>query len=117
MKLGRSEFLKEVKDAFPEIRGEINAEEGLLHFEMNVFYRYTQKLINEGSVERVKIAYHIADRYFKLGDSKMQNAIDVSFVECLEFQNTKGNIREWAWKELPCTLKGAYEAFHGKSGI
>lgn len=117
MKLDRSKFLREVKEHFPEIKEDINAEQGLLHLEVSVFYLFTQKLINEGNVERVKIAYHIADKYFRLGDTKMQNAIDVSYVEGLEFKNTKKNEREWAWQVLPSMLKAAYTSFHGKNGI
>ncbi len=43
MKLDRSQFLKEVKEEFPELAKVLNAEEGLFTFEMDVFSSFTQK--------------------------------------------------------------------------
>lgn len=47
-KTHRSIFIKEVKEAFPDIKDTINAEYGLLHCEMHVFCDYVQKLIDSG---------------------------------------------------------------------
>lgn len=52
-KVHRSEFLKEVKVHFPEIRQEINQQDGLLGFEIDCFRRFTQTLIDAGNRERV----------------------------------------------------------------
>lgn len=116
MKLDRSQLLKEIKEAFPEIRSEINSEEGLLHLEVGVFYQFTQKIINEGEREKVAKSFEIANRYYLGGNSKVQNAIGVSYVEGLEFKNTKKNIREWAWEIFPERLKTEYMEFHGRAG-
>lgn len=117
MKLDRSKLLKDLKKAFPEIKPFINAEEGLLDFEVRVFYLFTQKLINSGETDKVRICFNIADNYYRNGNSKVQHAIGVSYVECLEFKNTKKNIREWAWDMFPSALKEEYVSFHGKPGI
>ncbi len=112
-KLERSQLLKEIKEAFPDLRHAINQEFGLLHLEVGVFYCFTQQLIDEGKKESVIKAFEIADRFNRLGNKKIQNAIDVSYVEGLEFKNTGKNTRNWAWKLLPQSLKDDYIAFHG----
>ena len=117
MNLDRSKLLKEVKEAFPEIRAKINAQQGLLHFEVGVFYMHTQKLINNGEREKVTKSFKIADKFYRNGDKKVQNAIAVSYVEGLEFTNTKKTCRDWAWHTFPASLKNEYIEFHGKEGI
>jgi len=66
MNLDRSKLLKEVKEAFSAIRAEINAQQGLLHFEVGVFYMHTQKLINNGEREKVTKSFKIADKFVSL---------------------------------------------------
>jgi hypothetical protein len=44
------------------------------------------------------------------GDKKLKNAIDVSFVEGLDFV-TSHNVYSWAWQMMPDVLKKPYEEF------
>ena len=46
----------------------------------------------------------------------MRDAIDVSFMETLDFSDTKKRTRQWAWDMLPDSLKEMYIGFHGRSG-
>ncbi|GAW96556.1 MULTISPECIES: DUF7674 family protein [Colwellia] len=115
--LDRSILLKELKREFPELTSLINAEQGLLHFEVGAFYQFTQSLINDGDLDKVKTCFSIANNYLVNGDKKVKNAISVSYAECLEFKNTKNNNREWAWEIYPELLKKEYEIVRGKFGI
>ena len=45
-KAHRSEFLKTVKERFPEVRDGINKEDGLLSFEVAVFIKFIQRKID-----------------------------------------------------------------------
>lgn len=47
------------------------------------------------------------------GNAKIRNAVDVSFVEDLDFRDTKQHHRRWAWDILPSSLKELYVRFHG----
>ncbi|MCP4975687.1 MAG: hypothetical protein GY931_05955 [Maribacter sp.] len=117
MKLERSQFLKEVKELFPELISKINLEGGLSTFEMDAFCAFTQKNINAGEKETVIMCFQIVEKYYKESNSKFKDVISTCFVECLDFKNTKKNIREWAWELFPQLLKEDYINFHGKSGI
>ncbi len=117
MKLERSQFLKELKETFPELTSKINSEEGLSTFEMDVFCDFTQKNINDGEKEVVVACFKIAEKYYRESNNNFKNVISTCFIEDLLFENTKKNYREWAWKLFPKILKEDYISFHGKSGI
>ena len=115
--LDRSLLLKELKQEFPELIPLINAEQGLLHFEVGAFYRFTQSLINEGNVEQVKRCFSIANKYLLNGDAKVKNAISTSYAECFDFKNTKKQSRDWAWEIFPESLKKEFVIVRGQFGI
>jgi len=105
----RSEFLKVLKAEFPGVREAINAEGGLLHFEMDAFRKYVQRAISQRNEEVVLRAFGLALQTYRVGDAKLKDAVDVSFVEPMDFC-------PWAWELLPEDLKDLYVQFHGKSG-
>lgn len=110
----RSEFLKEMKDTWPQLTQDINAEHGLLHLEMDVVRRFAQHLIDSGNREELVRCLAIIQKYWLYGNSKLQNAIDISFIEDLDFNDTKRCRRRWAWDLFPAPLKQLYVNFHGK---
>ena len=101
--LHRSIFLKEVKDAFPDLRAGVNAQSGLLHMEMHVFADYVQRAITLGNAKDVARCFKLAERYCRDGNNQMQNAIAVSFVEHLDLRNA-----QWAWDLLGPILQKVY---------
>lgn len=111
-KLHRSLFLKEIKTSFPELTPAINAEQGLLHFEMDVVRRFAQSLIDKGHKEALWECFFIINKYYLSGNKRIKDAIDVSFIEPLDFETTKKQNRKWAWELLPDALKELYTAFH-----
>jgi hypothetical protein len=112
----RSEFIKELKETFPEITERVNAHAGLLHLEISEFRHFTQQHIRNGDEGATRKCFALAERAFLQGNTKLRNAVDVSFVEELEFTvNTKRYT--WAWECLPETLKGLFIAFHKRPGV
>lgn len=107
-KLHRSQFLKELKDSFPELRSELNQEYGLLHLEVSVFARFVQELINSGEKDTLIKALEIADHFLRNGNGKLVNALNVSFLEHLYFENGKVQ-RRWAWECMTPALKAHYQ--------
>ena len=116
MKHHRSELLAELKKEFPVLREEINQEMGLLHFEVGVFRRFTQQKITEGDEATVRKCFFIAEKYYSFGNAKVHDAIAVSYVEELEFKDSRQNQKSWAWECLPQILKDEYISFHGRPG-
>ncbi len=114
--MDRSRFLAGVKGAFPEAADEINAQGGQLHLEMDALRFFTERMIGAGEKTIVAQIYALVEEAYLDGDSELKNAVDVSFVEPLDFSDTKKQSRAWAWEILPERLKGLYTAFHGKEG-
>lgn len=112
-KLHRSQLLAEIKQSFPELTPELNAEEGLLAFELEVFCKFTMHMIGSENREAVATCYALMDKYYAGGNDKLRDAIDTCYVENLEFPTTKHKDRAWAWEILPDRLKALYQAFHG----
>ena len=104
--LHRSLFLKELKDAFPVLRADIDAQHGLLHLEMHVFANFAQRAIAAGNKKDVASCFKLAEKYCMDGNDDLQNAIGVSFVEHLDLRNAR-----WAWELLGPTLKREYLQF------
>ncbi len=114
--LDRSRFLAEVKSAFPELAPEINAQHGQLHFEVSALRQYVERKIADGDREVVARIFSVAEKFYFNGDAKLKNAIDVSFVEEMNFTSSKKCDRRWAWDSFPDELKQLYVAFHGAEG-
>ncbi len=109
--MDRSKFLKKLKQKFPNLTNALNGEMGQFHFEMEVFYRFTQDQLNNNNEEVLLECFQLANEFYDKGDKKLKNAIDVSFVENLNFQQKK-----WAWELLPQKLQQLYIEFHLKKG-
>ena|SRR5215813_3520522 len=101
--LHRSIFLKELKEAFPQLREAINAQHGLLYLEVHVFADFVQHAIADDDKETARLSLMIAERYCNDGNADMSNAICVSFVEHLDLQKAP-----WAWDLLGTSLKQEY---------
>ena len=105
--MDRSEFLRRLKEHFPELKPVVNKQEGLLHFEMEAFGNYAQRAIYDGDKQRLKKCFEFAREVYVQGDADLQKAIDISFVERLEFK-TPQHTHGWAWGMLPDILKPLY---------
>jgi hypothetical protein len=105
----RSEFLKEFKQLFPELRKEVNAQYGLLHLEMLEFENFVNARIAEGDPVAVSTAFQLIDRVLKEGNSELKNAAAVSFLENMNFEDSRV-ARRWAAKLMPPLVSECYEA-------
>lgn len=110
----RSQLIKELKERFPEIAQDLNAERGLLAFELEVFWRYTQSCIDRADRRSVEACFDIARKYYVNGNARMRDAIDTCFVELLDFRDSKKTARAWAWDCLPDVLKELHTRFHSR---
>jgi len=106
-RLHRTEFIADLKEAFPELQEKINREAGLLHLEMSAFTRFVQNRINAGDKDALGRALKLADHYVRYGNKKLVNAIMVSFLEHLNFEDGKVP-RQWAWDFMTPALRARY---------
>jgi hypothetical protein len=106
--LHRSQFLKEIREAFPQLRAEINRQYGLLHLEVHAFTDLTQSFIDRNDESAFCVAIRIADRYLQNGNATLRTALFVSFLEHLNFRNDATTGRSWAWDFMPPVMKEDY---------
>lgn len=84
-----NDFLQEVKRTFPELRDQINHDNGLLHVEMGTLARHAQGLMDVGSTQEFARVVELLDRYFDPKNERLEhfnNAVFVSFLEHLSFE-------------------------------
>ena len=94
-RLHRSEFLRQAKELFPDLRPALNREYGLLNLEMHVFCDFVQAAIDAGDRERVTKAFAFCGKLLAQGNSDMVNALTVSLLEHLNFEDGQ-KPRSWA---------------------
>jgi len=114
--MDRSEFLRLLKERLPELKRVVNQQEGLLHFEVDQLRKRAQRAIFDGDKVALDTCLRLAEEGYSKGDQTLKNAIDVSFIEGLDFL-TPHNSYLWAWQMMPNPLKRLYEDFHGTSKI
>lgn len=108
----RSDFLKLVKEQFPELQDAINKQEQILGFGVQQFGRRAQRAIYEGDRECFEICVRLAERAYLEGNKDLKGSIAAYFVGDMELI-TPNNSYHWAWEMLPVSLKGLYVDFHG----
>jgi len=106
-RLHRTEFIADLKAAFPEIQAAINREGGLLYLEMSAFTRFVQSRIDAGDKDALGRVLQLADHYLRYGNKKLVNAMTVSFLEHLNFEDGKV-LRQWAWDFMTPALRARY---------
>ena len=113
-KIHQSQFIHLVKERWPELTKDINAERDLLHFQVKHIRNLVQSFINSRYEQDLVEAFSFLEHVYLNGNSDVRNAIDVSIVEELEFADRGKLSRMWAWSYVPPKLKELYTAFHGK---
>lgn len=96
------------------MRSDLNAEEGLLSFEMGVFAQFTQQRIAQNDRETIQKCFSIALKYYVGGNARLRDAIDTCYVENLDFRGGGRHSHDWAWDLFPAPLKTLHEAFHSR---
>jgi hypothetical protein len=95
---------------FPTLANELTDETwaGLVHLEVGCFSYYTQQQIESGSRAELARCYWAATKFLMDGDDAVRNAIYVSFLEHLNFEDGK-RPRRWAKDAMPPRLRAGYE--------
>ncbi len=105
------DYMNELRQRFPTLAPTLDQEDwrGLLHIETGRFAAFCQEAIDAGDRELVQKCYSFACHAAMEGTNEVQNAIGVSFVEHLNFQDGKV-ARRWAYHLLPPRLKADAKA-------
>jgi len=104
-KIDHPTLIEMLSNEFPEIVQAFDEiETGLLHLEMASFARTTKKALDEGRFSQVQKYFVFMDRVRKKADPDVENAIDVSFIENLAYDEVNEN-RLQAIRSMPTTLR------------
>jgi len=77
------QFAELVAEGFPTLRDDIRQSQGLVHIQMMEFALFTEKACKDKDWATVKKWLRLADRLFRFGDSNVNNAVYVSYLETL----------------------------------
>lgn len=83
-------FVQLVAAAFPDLRAELDEDNGLECVQTGTFCEHTQAAIDRGDIGVLGTCFAIADRVIADGDESMLNAIHVAFLEELDFRGPHG---------------------------
>jgi hypothetical protein len=100
------EFVAAARLEFPELASELDDDAGLFYLQVGSLARHTQAAIDDGDRVEVQKQFEFVRKADLAGDPEVQNAIGVSYLEHLNFQDRKRQ-RSWAWDILPEPLRGS----------
>jgi hypothetical protein len=104
--IDEKEFFDLLRAEFPEIREEVEAEEGLIHLQMMEFIVFTKNAIRAGDWALVKKCMSFADKVFCAGTPVVRNAISVSYLEELP---REGEVRDRLWAIMTPELRKGWD--------
>jgi len=93
-------------EAFPELREEFEDYSGLLHIQMGAFARRAQRAKGQADWDSYARCIAIVERLWQRPDHAVLNAINVSFLEHIDFDGPRGST---AWGHLSPGLKLAWQ--------
>lgn len=101
-----ADFARMLCGEFPDLRQEVEDQDGLLHLEMAVFARHTRAAIEGADWSTLKRCVHLAHELWQRADPELSNALNVSYLEHLEFNGPNG---EAAWSRFTRELQQGWK--------
>jgi hypothetical protein len=91
--LSEADFIKLLIDQFPDIKDDIIDEdyEGLIHMQVGCLADYANKCIANGRLDEVRRVFDFFEKTVEKVDSKVENALYVSFLEHVDMDNASAH--------------------------
>jgi hypothetical protein len=112
------DFTRMAVAAFPELAEEFGEWHDLLHLKMGSFSHIAQAAKGAGDWDKYTRCMQLADELVRDPAPDMENALNVSFLEHLDFEGPRGS-KAWqclsprlqrAWEEMQRYLEGVHGA-------
>jgi len=100
------DFCRMALAEFPELAEEFEEWADLLHLKMGAFARLTQGAKGDGDWEKYARCVRLADELFGSPSPDLENALNVSYLEHLDFEGPRG---PKAWEQLTPRLKAGWK--------
>jgi hypothetical protein len=104
--IDKLKFLELLLAEFPDLRDECEGYEGLVHLQMMEFALFTARECKLGNLETVAKCLRLAHRLLQFGDSEINNAVYVSYLEYLP---RKGDGRDQIRMAMTSDLRQAWD--------
>jgi hypothetical protein len=101
------EFVRFLHETFPTLDAEIAGDEGLLHLQMHTFARHMRRVQAAADWSVYRRGVHLAQELLAHADAELMNALKVSFLEHISFEDAHGAA---AWAALTRELQAAWQA-------
>ena len=102
-----ADFLRLAVAEFPALRAEFDEDAGLLHLQMHAVTRLAQRAKGEGDWDAYARCVRLAAELWRRPDAALRNALNVSFLEHLDFDGPRGPD---AWRRLTAELQEGWRA-------
>ena len=96
------DFRRLTLQEFPELSDEFADSDGLLHIEMSALAYHAQRAKGAGDWATYRRCMELVDKFWQQPDDKLLNALNVSFLEEIDFVGPRGTT---AWQYLPPSLQ------------
>jgi hypothetical protein len=106
MAYGSEDFSRMALTEFPELAEDFEEWSDLLHLKVGAFARITQAAKDEGDWEKYVRCIRLADQLTADPSPDLENALNVSYLECLDFEGPRG---PRAWECLTPRLKSGWK--------
>ena len=106
----KNEAIHRIETEFTQISEEIHDEinEGLLHLQIAEYSHLAQHFIDSENKTDFSRACSLFLELFSNGEPELINALNVSFLEHLNFKDGK-KFRSWAYKAMPSKMRLAFD--------
>ncbi len=81
------EFYRELLIQYPEMKEDVEYNEGLLHIDMGYLQSLAEKLCKERKLDEVRKCFNWVNSFFCRSKNELLNAINVSFLEYFEYHH------------------------------
>jgi hypothetical protein len=89
-KIDHPRFIEMLRERFPAVAAAIDdCSAGLLHLEVATLGRATTAAIRDGNADIVKKHFAFVDEVFRRADASVENALNVSYLEHIDFDGRK----------------------------
>ena len=99
------EFYEQLIVRYPELKEDVEYNEGLLHIDMGYLQRLAEGLCKERKLKEAEACFSWVNSFFCRSKNELKNAINVSFLEYFEFHHS---LSEMEFENLM-----PVELFHG----
>jgi hypothetical protein len=81
------EFYRELLIQYPEMKEDVEYNEGLLHIDMEYLQSLAEKFCKERKLDDVRKCFNWVNSFFCRSKNELLNAINVSFLEYFEYHH------------------------------